>query len=258
VLLRACHALLPRSAELFFGERMNVLLPEPVSVELYRCGYFEAGLSAAMIRLLKPGDTFFDVGSHFGYASLLACALVGQDGQVVAFEPTPLTQAILRQNLAEHSQAKVESFAMWRSPGTLLLNDFGLIGSAFNSFAEPRSEFLSTQSRTRMLVPATTLDEYVLKTNMIPNFIKIDAESAEMAIIEGATQTLSTHRPIVTLEVGDFDIPGVPTSRDLVSCMIDSRYHAYEVNRFRLEKHQLRDRYQYDNLIFLPRPLEQM
>jgi FkbM family methyltransferase len=257
-LISAMSVLRPTPVELFFGGHMMVILPEPVSNHLYRYGYYEAGLTAAMIRLLKQGDTFLDVGSHFGYLSLLACALVGANGRVVAFEPTPFTQAILRGNLADHPEAKVEPCALWRATGTIMLNDFGPVSSAYNSFTDARSYVPSTVHRRRILVPAITLDDYVQNARIRPDFIKIDAESAEMAIIQGAAKTLSTHRPIVTLEVGDFDVPGAPRSRELVLLMNDLHYHAYNVEGLELKPHRLLDRYNYDNLIFLPRPLEQM
>jgi precorrin-6B methylase 2 len=38
---------------------------------------------------LKPGDTFFDVGAHQDWMSLVAAKRVGRRGSVIAFEPSP-------------------------------------------------------------------------------------------------------------------------------------------------------------------------
>jgi len=73
-------------------------------VKLYQYGFFEEGLTRAIIEKLRPGDTFVDIGAHVGYYTILASLLVGAEGHVVAFEPTPRTapsHAIpLRKNYA--------------------------------------------------------------------------------------------------------------------------------------------------------------
>jgi Protein-L-isoaspartate(D-aspartate) O-methyltransferase (PCMT) len=45
---------------------------------------------------LKPGDTFFDVGAHPGWMSLVAAKRVGRRGSVIAFEPSPSLVEVVR------------------------------------------------------------------------------------------------------------------------------------------------------------------
>ena len=45
---------------------------------------------------LRPGDTFFDVGAHRGWMSLVAAKRVGPRGRAVAFEPSPPLVDVLR------------------------------------------------------------------------------------------------------------------------------------------------------------------
>jgi hypothetical protein len=129
---------LPFEARLFFGGKMKVVLPEIVSSELYRYGFTEAGVTTAMLRHLRPTKTFFDIGAHFGYVSRLAAYLVGPQGQVVSFEPTPSTRLILESNLSDLPTVIVEPFAVWKQDGEIQMTDFGVAASAFNSFANPR------------------------------------------------------------------------------------------------------------------------
>ena len=49
--------------------------------------FYERGASLFLIKCLKEGDTFIDVGSHIGYFSLLAASIVGNSGKVYSFEP---------------------------------------------------------------------------------------------------------------------------------------------------------------------------
>src|SRR5258708_14280806 len=38
-------------------------------------------------RNVSPGETWIDVGAHYGYTAIALCRLVGASGRVVAFEP---------------------------------------------------------------------------------------------------------------------------------------------------------------------------
>src|ERR1043165_1048267 len=89
-----------RRAGPFWGVEVHVVFPEGMSMALYRYQFFERGLTQYLLDLLKPGMVFFDVGAHFGYYSLLASRLVGGEGAVHAFEPTPSTFDVLRRNHA--------------------------------------------------------------------------------------------------------------------------------------------------------------
>lgn len=99
---------------------------------------------------------------------------------------------------------------------------------------------------------AISLDAYIYNKKIIPDFIKIDAESAEYEILEGMSQTINDIRPIISIEVGDMDIEGVKSSRDCIQYLIERGYQAYEYKEGHILKHRLRDRYSYDNILFLP------
>ena len=88
----------PVTATTFFGRPMHVHLPDLVGVKLYQYGFFEEGLTRALIEKLRPGDSFVDIGAHVGYYTILASLLVGADGHVVSFEPTPRTRTELSAN----------------------------------------------------------------------------------------------------------------------------------------------------------------
>ena len=105
---------------------MTVAFPEPVSLLLYRYGYFEEELTSMVLEYLKPGMTFFDVGTHFGYFTLLASSTVGERGAVHSFEPTPSTFKVLRENVSGRANVRVFNVAMYSEEGQLPFNDYGL------------------------------------------------------------------------------------------------------------------------------------
>jgi FkbM family methyltransferase len=52
-----------------------------------------------MVRNLRPGDVFLDVGAHVGFSSLIASTLVGSSGSVVAIEANPVSFERLEHNI---------------------------------------------------------------------------------------------------------------------------------------------------------------
>jgi len=65
------------------------------------CGRdYEPFTLARLECLLRPGDTFVDVGANIGLFSLRAAHRVGPAGHVIAIEPNPIALRRLRQNLA--------------------------------------------------------------------------------------------------------------------------------------------------------------
>lgn len=66
---------------------------------IYYQGWSEPEVAAFLLRLLKPGMTFVDVGAHIGEYVLLAAAVVGREGNVHAFEPDPRNYRLLERNV---------------------------------------------------------------------------------------------------------------------------------------------------------------
>ena len=153
-------------AHTFWGSWMNVVLPEAMSCSIYRYGFLEEGLTAAFIHLLKPGMTVFDIGTHFGYFTMLASELVGPAGAVYSFEPTPSTFEVLQSNVARLSNVHLNNCAVYCEEKQMEFQDFGAQFSAYNSIRGSRLDQSILQQATlkRCVVQAITLDGYVART----------------------------------------------------------------------------------------------
>lgn len=236
----------------FWGDVMNLVLPEAVSDEIALSGIYETDLTIALIKLLEPGMVFFDIGAHRGYFSLLAAQLVGPTGQVHAFEPTPGTYELLSSNVRSHSNVHLNNVAVYSESKELTFHDYGLCAPAFNSIYAPR---LSKEAAARTpvenrRVPAVSIDDYVKSSGVRPNLIKIDAESAESDILKGMAETLLTMRPAFTLETGDMDLEGVSSTRDLIILACSFGYTPIDISEGQIRRHQIQDRYGCGNLLF--------
>lgn len=238
----------------FWGDQMTVVLPEEVSFFIAVNRYYEKGLTHMLIECLDEGMVFFDIGAHFGYFTLLASNIVGPGGQVHSFEPTKSTFEFLTLNAAGRSNVTLNNKAVYSSTTELSFRNFGIDQCAYNSLFPPRvrTEDSETMKPETEIVQAITVDEYVESTGIVPNFVKVDAESAEFQILEGMRRTLIKHRPILTVEVGDNDIEGVRPSRDLVKYAVSFGYRVVSSTNGALVSHFVQQRYAYDNLLFLP------
>ena len=56
----------------------------------------------------------------------------------------------------------------------------------------------------------------------------------------------------LSLEIGDYNLPGVPSSAELIRSVIEQGYDAFEYRDGTFVRHRLADHYRYDNLIFMP------
>jgi FkbM family methyltransferase len=242
------------TATTFWGGRMEIVVPEAVSTQIFRYAFFEEDVCLFLLKSLRPGMVCVDVGAHFGFFTLLASELVGPEGRVVALEPMPETFARLARNVAEHRSCDnitpLQS-AAYSSAATLTFCDYGLVYSAFNSAFGARLPS-GRRSCGEVRVAARTCDDLV-GTLGLPrvDVIKIDAESSELHVVRGAQRTIARFRPRIVVEVGDFDLPGVASSRELVQSLLALGYRAYERSQFDLTPHVPRATYDYGNLLFV-------
>jgi FkbM family methyltransferase len=150
---------------------------------------------AAFLRhFLRPGDGFVDVGAHIGTYSLLAAPLVGPDGWVAAYEPSPESAARFRANLAMNAFPWVllTEAAVGDSDGSVRFTT-GLM--TINQIALP--------GMTRSIaVRQLRLDEALSGREAAA--AKLDIEGAEPLALAGWEQSLRRGRPLAMLiEIND-------------------------------------------------------
>ena len=180
-----------------FSPASCYLLRDQAEVDYFtRCGGApEAGLITWARSLVKPDETFVDVGAHVGS---WAQDLAQHCFRAVAFEAQPstyerLVQGTLRANLAD--RVTCSPLALGRETGTASLAIVSVDGGG--STVRHRPE-LGAVLETK-LVPMTTLDVAIHPDGRI-GLIKLDVEGNEADVIEGATRTIAEHRPTILAE----------------------------------------------------------
>lgn len=240
------------AVKIFTGDTMNIVVPDNVSTSLFLNGCFEADDTKGLIMSMSEGDTFIDIGAHIGYYSMVASRLVGDAGKVISFEPTPSTFGLLQKNLQQKGNVKLENLAVYSVQTNMEFNDYGLKYMVFNSFQKARLSDIDLQPN-RIQVQTTTLDNYCRLNGVNPSFIKIDAESVELHVLQGAVETIRKSKPKFMIEVGDFEHIDAGSSLKIISFLADLGYEPFEYANDSFVKHQvIMGHYPTLNLYFFP------
>ncbi|MGH9678074.1 MAG: FkbM family methyltransferase, partial [Candidatus Acidiferrum sp.] len=170
--------------------------------ELMYNGFEEAEMRFVQ-RLLRPGMTVLDIGAHHGLYTLLASKCVGRNGRVIAFEPSPRECRRLakhvRVNRCRNVDLKYCALGNERGEADLFVVDgFRDWGNSLRPPAVPEPT-----RRVRVLVQR--LDDALAGCGVEQvDFIKLDAEGGELAVLQGAWKLLQTApRPAILIEVED-------------------------------------------------------
>ncbi len=157
-------------------------------------GTYEPAQTALFCKVVKPGDVVYDVGAHFGYYTLLASKLVGPEGRVLAFEPSPPNLARLYRHieLNRYSNVQVLELAIGDREGIV----------RFEARAGSGLGHLAADGPTEVKV--TRLD--ALQGHPLPKVIKIDVEGAEVGVLQGAASLLAAAKPSIFLSLHGDDL----------------------------------------------------
>jgi FkbM family methyltransferase len=184
---------------------------------------YDALQLAWMLDNLAEGDIAIDVGANCGQYTLVLAERCGASGTVIAFEPHPHARSVLNQNFDLNplvKRATIESFACSNVSGEEI--ELYHNNNAANSSLVPFSGSDQTSGKVEgFRVTVTTLDCYFANRGLFePRCIKIDTEGAEIRILQGARNLLSSNAAILC-ELHPFAWPlfgnSLPELKDLVA-----------------------------------------
>lgn len=131
----------------------------------------------------KPGDCVLDIGAYVGMFTIKAAQQVGEEGLVVAVEPSKSNLEYLTKNVAGMPNVRVLRLAASHYSGC---------GRLTISNASPCHTLLPHPYEVVESVAVTTVDKIALGIGRPVDFIKVDAEGSEVQILKGASNTLKT------------------------------------------------------------------
>ncbi len=164
-------------------------------------GTLEPEVVEAMVRTVRPGHVFYDIGANIGYFTLVAARMVGRDGRVVAFEPVPWCADAVATNIAlnELANAEVRAEAVGAASGRAGLR---VVRDASQSMLASLSR--GADAREEIDVEVVALDDLVSSAAIPPpDVLKLDIEGAEILALAGMRETIARHRPRIICEIHD-------------------------------------------------------
>jgi FkbM family methyltransferase len=167
-------------------------------IETFNFDMYEKEDSEMLFRLVKNGDTIFDIGANIGwYTNHLSKKL--PKSQIYSFEPIPETFSQLKNNTIINDSknvilnnialsAKIETLSFYYSPTVTGASSTRNITDNLNMF--------------RLECNANTIDNYMSQNNIEKlDFVKCDVEGAEYFVFQGGKDTFKNHLPIVFTEM---------------------------------------------------------
>ena len=188
-------------------------------------GTYEPHLVALLERLTPPGGTVLDVGANVGLIAVpLARRLAPTNGRVIAVEPIPENADRIERSAALNGlELTVHRVALGdRHQHVRMRREDGWGATTGNAVLEQVASVIPTgvDHDVEML----TLDELAPELGPV-DVIKIDAEGADILILQGAKNYLTTTRPIVHAEFSRGLTPGFgQTFLDVVPLCSELRY----------------------------------
>jgi FkbM family methyltransferase len=159
-------------------------------------GYTERPLLRWLAANVRRGETWLDVGAHYGYTAVAMSRLVGGDGRVFAFEPVPETAGCLAVTRCRNQLAHLTVLPIGLSdaPGVSVLDVPVVRGMA---------EHARPPDGARVAIVTMPLDgiwDAVSRGCRAVHGVKVDVQGMENQVLAGMRGLLHEFRPRVVVE----------------------------------------------------------
>jgi FkbM family methyltransferase len=159
-------------------------------------GYTERALLHWLAANVARGETWLDVGAHYGYTALALSRLVGAEGRVFAFEPVPETAGCLAATRSRNglTQLTVLPFGLSDAPGLRAI-DVALVRGMAEHARPPAGE--------RATILTAALDatwDGLSRGRRAIHGVKIDVQGMEGEVLAGMRGLLREFRPRLVVE----------------------------------------------------------
>ena len=145
---------------------------------------------------VRQGETWLDIGAHYGYTAIALCLKVGKSGRVFAFEPIPSTAGCLdrTRTLNRFYHLTILTLALAAPKDLELVDMFTTRGMADSGIEGGEFAGRLLTSRLDWLWPHIRGDRERI------DGIKIDVQGMELDVIWGMSGILKSLHPKLVLE----------------------------------------------------------
>ncbi len=179
------------------------------------------------------GLTVYDVGGDQGLFTLFFAHQVGEQGQVVVFEPNPQSCRRIEQNtqLNNFTNVRLMPIGLGEKRATLQFI-FPMLEPARGTAAPAIADQIKHETdATACEIQVNSLDDEVKRSALpLPDFIKLDVEGMEYPALKGMREILRTHRPRLSIEMHGADMEEKTANvRQVVALLEELNYQMHHV-----------------------------
>jgi FkbM family methyltransferase len=144
---------------------------------------------------LREGDWAIDVGANVGHYTCQMARLVGASGRVLAFEPIPLSFALLTSNLRAAGLVNVSLFNL------ALSERVGVLRMTVPAYDETGLDnYYRAHIAEQGNFPVVCVPLDAIPIPGVVRLIKVDAEGHDLQVLNGMQALLARDRPMLIVE----------------------------------------------------------
>ncbi len=206
-----------------------MVIPNPVYDQIIREVY---------TNILEPGDTAIDVGANTGNHTLPMVRKVAPQGKIIVFEP--ITANLIRLNKRLEASGLKDNVQIFQCAVSNFSgeSEFTVFNDHPGISCFKERPWYKKENTEKIIVKVETLDQMItpeMEDKII--FMKIDAEGADLHVMQGGRRLIENKRPVIVFESGRFD--GVPaklynyTQEEFEKFFADLDYKLYNTIGFK-------------------------
>lgn len=215
------------------GGKFTCRIGEHMGSQIYWRGAYSGSQLKVLATLLQTGGVFVDLGANQGEFTVFAANLVGERGRVFAFEPSPVMQQRLLNNVSLNGfvQVCIEPMAVADKPGSLTLftpTEAYEDGTTHDGLPTLYAK-TNTAATSAIDVEVTTLDDWQRSRNVARvDVIKMDIEGAELPALQGGIDLIQRFRPFLIIELNEVtSLAAGYTMHDLAAWLLAQNYELH-------------------------------
>ena len=200
-----------------------------ISKELLLFKKHEPLFTKIIEKQIKKGMTCIEIGANLGYYALLESKLVGKNGQVICFEPSPINFEYLKNNLSLNDAVNVKAYNYAVGDENKTIN---FLVTEKSNWCRVIEESYTSEGKI-VKIPLITMDSFITKNSLeLIDFVRMDVEGFEFKVYKGMKNLINLFKPDLAIEFHPHILGKIKTI-EFLSMLRDDGYEIlYYVPRF--------------------------
>ena len=163
-----------------------------ISHELLLTGVHESESTKQIRSEIKPGMNILEVGANIGYYLLIESKLIGDQGRIYAFEPSPVNMRMLKANIALNNIDNLVTTYPHGVGNEAGMQKFYIMSKGNMSSFITRAEDRIIKTRDHIDVEIIRVDDFFKEEAVQFDYVRMDVEGYELEVLKGMQNILTS------------------------------------------------------------------